>query len=281
MDKRASLAEAVARHVRDGDCVFLGGFGQCVPFALGHEVIRQRRRGLAICRTGADILADQMIAAGAVARVIVGWLGNPGIGLGHAFRRAAEAGGIAIEETSNFGLLLRLHAAALGVPFLPTRSLRQGDVPGADPDRHRTVACPYTAEALTALPALVPDVALIHAHRADAAGNVQMDGLVGDTIEGATASRTVIASVERIVTEAEIRAGPQTTILPSFRVAAVVHAPGGAWPSYVHGQYGRDDAAYAAYDTVARDPARLEAWLRTEVMDGPRGPALPRWSASP
>ncbi len=260
MSKLLTVAEAVQCHVPDGALVFIGGFGHCVPFAAGHELIRQGRKGLTLCRSGTDILFDQLIAAGCVAKVIFGYLGNPGIGIAHSFRRAVDAGSLAIEEWTNFTMLLRLHAGRLGIPFLPSRALLAGDIPKASADA-RKIVCPFTGETLSAIPALVPDVALIHAQRADEDGNVQMWGIDGDSREGALASRAVIATVEEIVSRAVVRATPERTMVPAHRVAAVCHAPGGAHPSYVQGYYTRDDEHYALYDRVSRKVDELSAYL--------------------
>jgi glutaconate CoA-transferase subunit A len=253
--KLMALDEAVRRHVHDDDTVFVGGFGQCIPFASAHEIIRQGRCDLALCRSGADILFDLLIAAGCVRKVVVGYLGNPGVGLAHAFRRAAEAGTIEIEDWTNFAMVLRLHAGALGVPFLPAATLLAGDIRNASADV-REVSCPFTGERLAAIPALRPDVALIHAQRADAEGNLQLFGLPGDSVDGAMASERIVATVEEIVPREVVRAAPDRTIVPGFRVSAVSHVPWGAWPSYVDGFYGRDDDAYFAWDQLARSPDR-------------------------
>src|SRR5262249_22222518 len=161
--------------------------GQCIPFATAHEIVRQKRTGLTLCRSGADILFDMLIAAGCVKRVVFGYVGNPGIGLGHAFRRAAESGAIEVEDWTNFAMVLRLHAGALGVPFLPTASLVGGDLPNHIDAR--PIVCPYTGERLSTVPAINPDVAIVHAQFADEEGNVQLYGLSGDTIDGAMASK--------------------------------------------------------------------------------------------
>lgn len=258
-DKRLTIADAVREHVPSGSFVFVGGFGQGVPFALGREIIRQGVTGLTLCRTGADILFDLLVAAGAASEIIVGWFGNPGLGLSHICRRAQRDGGLVIDETSNFGLLLRLEAAAMGVPFLPTRTLDGGDLPTVA--ERATITCPFTGEQLQAVPALRPDLALIHAQRADRAGNVQMWGITGDTLTGARAARRVICSVEEIVDEQVILDEPGKTVLPGYRVDAIVEAPWGAWPSYVHDRYDRDDDCYRAWDRLSRDPA----WVAGEI----------------
>lgn len=264
MSKVATLGEMVRNHVRDGDVLFVGGFGQNVPFAIGAEIIRQKRRELTLCRTGADILFDLLIAAGVVRKVVVGWIGNPGIGLNHAFTRALREGKIEIEESSNFTILLRLMAGALGVPFMPTRTLTAGDIPKRLSDA-RPMRCPFTDERLTAVKALKPDVAIVHAQRADPDGNLQSWGILGDTIEGVGASSRVIATVEEIVSRDTIRAAPEKTVVPGWRVAAVARVEFGAHPSYSQDYYDRDDEFYQAYDHLARDAAGLEQWIDDHV----------------
>lgn len=258
--KLVPLAEAIRDHLADGATVFIGGFGHAVPFAAAHEFIRQGKRNLTLCRSGTDILFDQAIAAGCVDRVIFGYIGNPGVGLSHSFNRALAAGTLAIEEWTNFSMVLRLHAARIGVPFLPADILRAGDIAGGSIDVH-TVTCPYTGQELAAIPALKPDVALIHAQRADEAGNIQFWGIDGDTREGALASDTIIATVEEIVSSEVVANAPERTLVPAHRVAAVSLAPGGAHPSYVQDCYGRDDAHYAEYDKISRQPDELAAYL--------------------
>jgi glutaconate CoA-transferase subunit A len=262
--KLFSLKQAVADNIRDGDTVFVGGFGQCVPFAIAHEIVRQRKRELTLCRSGADILFDLLIGAGCVSKVIFGYIGNPGIGLAHAFRRAVESGALVAEDWTNFSMVLRLHAGALGVPFLPTATLFPGDL--ADRIDVRAVICPFTGEELTAVPALTPDVAILHAHCADEDGNIQLFGLPGDTVEGAGASRKIICTVEEIVSREVIRGRADRTIVPGFRVDAVCVVPWGAHPSYVDGLYDRDDDAYAAWDKVSRSPETLAAWIEQEIL---------------
>lgn len=264
-DKLTGLADAVRTHVASGSLVFVGGFGQGVPFAIGREIIRQEVTGLTLCRTGADILFDLLVAAGTANEIVVGWFGNPGIGLSHICRRAQRDGLLSIDETSNFALLLRLEAAAMGVPFLPTRTLDGGDL--AIVAERAAITCPFTGEVLSAVPALRPDVALIHAQRADRAGNVQMWGITGDTLTGARAARRIICSVEEIVNDGVIRGEPGKTVLPGYRVDAVVEAPWGAWPSYVHDRYDRDDDHYRAWDRLSRDPA----WVAAEIEAMRRG----------
>lgn len=263
-NKSVSLPQAVGNNITNGDTVFVGGFGHCVPFALGHEILRQKLTGLSICRSGTDILFDQMIAAGVVGEVIFGYLGNPGIGLSHAFRRAVKDGTIEYEEWTNFAMMLRFHAAQLGVPFLPARVLQLGDIADAS-IRVETMNCPYTGDPLACIPALAPDVALVHAPQADTAGNVQFHGVDGDTITGALASKRIVVTVERFVEPDEIARMPERTRLPAHRVSAVACVPWGAHPSYVDGVYGRDDDHFRAYDAVSRDAGSLADYLKKWV----------------
>ncbi len=257
--KCMTLAEAVGRNVADGDIVFVGGFGQCIPFAIGHEIIRQRRKDLTLCRSGADILFDLLIAAGTTRKVIAGYVGNPGVGLAHAFRRAVEKGTVEVEDWTNFSMVLRLHAGALGIPFIPSATLIGGDLPARIDVK--PIECPFTGEELRAVPALRPDVAIIHAQRADDDGNIQLFGLTGDTLEGALASERIIATVEKIVPRCVTRAAPERTAIPGFRVAAIAHTPWGAYPSYVDGYYTRDDRAYMDWDDLSRSEERLMAYI--------------------
>ena len=255
------IDQAVADHVNSGDSVFLGGFGHCVPYALAREVMRQEITDLTLVKSGADVVADELVAAGAVRKLVVGYVGNPGVGLAHAVSRARAAGTLEVEEWTNFTIILRLHAARLGLPFLPTRVLRAGDLPRVLGNLIGSVRCPFTGEELTAVPALVPDVALIHAQRASVDGAVQLWGVMGDTVIGAAAARRVVVSAEEIVSGDTIRERPELTILSGPRVVAVCHVADGARPSYVAGHYGRDDAAFREYDAVARDPERLTQHL--------------------
>ena len=262
-NKLSHLADAVKAHIHDGDTVFVGGFGQCIPFATGQEIVRQNRKSLTLCRSGADIFFDMLIAAGCVRKAVFGYVGNPGIGLGHAFRRAVEAGTLEVEDWTNFAMVLRLHAGALGIPYIPAATLVGGDLPVGV--RTAPVTCPFTGEKLVAIPALNPDVAIIHGQFADSEGNLQLFGLSGDTADGALASKRIVATVEKIVPAAAIRAQPDHTIVPGFRISAVCEVPYGAHPAYVEGFYGRDDAAYMEWDKIARSAERLNAWLDTEI----------------
>lgn len=266
MDKSATISALVEEHIKDGDTIFVGGFGHCVPFALGFEIIRQGKKDLTLCRSGTDILFDILIGAGSASKVIFGYLGNPGIGLGHAFRRAVKAGTLAYEDWTNFAMILRLEAARQGVPFLPSRILQLGDIAGVSIDV-KTMECPYSGETLACIPALKPDVALIHAQQADTAGNVQFIGVDGDTVTGALASERILVTVERFVDAQDIKKAPESTRIPAHRVTGVAELPWGAHPSYVEGYYGRDDTHFVDYDKQARDEEGLNDYLRCWVGD--------------
>ena len=266
MDKSTSISALVEEHIEDGDTVFVGGFGHCVPFALGFEIIRQGKKDLTLCRSGTDILFDIFIGAGTAKKVVYGYLGNPGIGLGHAFRRAVKAGTLEYEDWTNMAMILRLEAARQGVPFLPSRILQLGDIAGASIDI-KTMDCPYTGEKLACVPALKPDVALVHAQQADRAGNVQFMGVDGDTVTGALASEKILVTVERFVDAAEIQKSPEATRIPAHRTTALADVSWGAHPSYVEGYYGRDDDHFFAYDKEARSEEGLDDYLKKWVHE--------------
>lgn len=259
--KLTDLASALRAHVSDGDVVVMEGFTHLIPFAAAHELIRQRRRDLTLVRLTPDVIYDQLIGAGCCRKVVFSWAGNPGVGSLHAFRRAVESGRLEIEEYSHFGLAMRLFAGAANLPFMPLRNYYGSDLPRVN-DQIRTIANPYDAsEHLYAVPALRPDVAILHAQRADEDGNVQVWGLTGVQREAAFASRRVIVTVEEIVPRAQIRTDPNRTIIPGLIVSAVCHVPYGAHPSYAQGYYDRDTAFYLAWDGLSRDEAAMQAWL--------------------
>ncbi len=265
--KVATMRDAVAELVRDGDTVVIEGFTHLICFAAGHEIIRQRRRDLTLCRLTPDLIYDQMIAAGCARKLVFSWAGNPGAGSLHAFRRAVERRGepaLELEEYSHFGMVGRLSAGAARLPFWPMRNYMGTDLPTANP-RIATVECPYTGERLAAVPALNPDVTIVHAQRADAEGNTQIWGLLGVQREAAFASRRVIVVVEELVDQRVIRADPNRTIIPGFIVDAVVVEPWGAHPSYAQGYYDRDNDFYLGWERISRDPAALAGWLDTYV----------------
>ena len=265
------MRTAIAAHVHDGDTVAIEGFTHCISFAAGHEIIRQKRRNLTLARMTPDLVYDQMVAAGCAKKLIFSWLGNPGVGSLHAIRRRTEPAALApgeslleIEEYSHHGMVGRYVAGAHRLPFYPLRSYSESDLPKVNP-LIRTVQSPFGGEEVYAVPPLNPDVAIIHAQRADAEGNVQMWGLLGCQKEAAFSAKRVIAVVEEIVPTSVIRADPNRTIAPGLIVNAVVCEPFGAHPSYVQGAYDRDNAFYREWDTISRDAAATEAWLQEWV----------------
>ncbi|HXW76098.1 MAG TPA: CoA-transferase [Candidatus Eremiobacteraceae bacterium] len=263
MKKLMSMHEAVSRFVRDGDVVVIEGFTHLICFAAAHEIIRQGRRDLTLCRLTPDLVYDQLIAAGCAKKLVFSWAGNPGVGSLHALRRAIEKGQPApleIEEYSHFGMVARLSAGAAKLPFWPLHDYRGSDLPAVNP-LIRTVTCPYTGQELATVPALNPDVTIVHAQRADDEGNAQIWGLYGVQKEAAFAAKRVIVAVEEIVPSAIVRADPNRTVLPGFLVDAVVREPWGAHPSYAQGYYDRDNDFYVAWDEVSRQPERLSRWL--------------------
>ena len=263
MSKVMTMKDAIGRFVRDGDLVVMEGFTHLIPFAAGHEIIRQGRRDLTIARLTPDLIYDQMIAAGCVRKMIFSWAGNPGVGPLHAFRRAVEQGRprpLELEEYTHFGMVLRFMAGASNLPFLPTRNYPGTDLLRFNPDI-RKVRSPYSEEELYCVPALLPDVTIVHAQRADADGDTQVWGLYGVQKEAAFASRRVIVTVEEIVEPAVIRSDPNRTLLPGAIVSAVVHAPFGAHPSFVQGAYDRDNDFYVKWDAISREEAGLQGYL--------------------
>ncbi|MEV0715330.1 CoA transferase subunit A [Asanoa sp. NPDC050611] len=261
MAELVSLAEGVAALVHDGDTVALEGFTHLIPVAAGQEIIRQGRRGLTLVRMTPDIVYDQLIGAGCAARLVFSWGGNPGVGSLHRFRDAVEnawPGPIEIEEHSHAGMANRYVAGASGLPFAVLR----GYV-GTDIARHTTtvstVTCPFTGEVLTAVAALNPDVAVIHAQRADRRGNVQMWGITGVQKEAVLAAKRSLVTVEEIVDELDPR--PDAVVLPGWVVSAVAPVPRGAHPSYAQGYYDRDNDFYQSWDPISRDRDAFAKWL--------------------
>ncbi|HTS14373.1 MAG TPA: CoA-transferase [Candidatus Sulfotelmatobacter sp.] len=265
--KVTSMREAVAALVRDGDTVAIEGFTHLIGFAAGHEIIRQGRRDLTLCRLTPDLIYDQMIGAGVASKLVFSWLGNPGVGGLHAIRRRVEAADPApleLEEYSHFGMVARYTAGAMNLPFFPLRSYFESDLPRANP-RIRRLASPYGDGDVYAVPPLRPDVAIIHAQRADAAGDTQVWGLLGCQKEAAFAAERVLVVVEELVDEGVVRADPNRTIIPGLIVDAVVVQPYGAHPSYAQGYYDRDNRFYLDWEAISRDPAALATWLRDWV----------------
>jgi glutaconate CoA-transferase subunit A len=260
------MREAIATHVRDGDTVVIEGFTHLICFAAAHEIIRQKRRNLTLCRLTPDLIYDQMIAAGCARKLVFSWAGNPGAGSLHAFRRAAEGKGppLELEEYSHFGMVARLSAGAARLPFWILRNYMGTDLPEVN-HQIRTITCPYTGEILATVPALNPDVTILHAQRADAQGNAQIWGLLGVQKEAAFASRHVIVVVEELVDESTIRSDPNRTLIPGLIVDAVVVEPWGAHPSYAQGYYDRDNEFYIGWEGISRDNASLDRYLEEYV----------------
>jgi len=260
-----SLAEAVRTHVRDGDTVALEGFTHLIPHAAGHELIRQGRRDLTLVRMTPDIVYDQLIGAGCARKLVFSWGGNPGVGSLHRFRDAIENGWPApleLEEHSHAGMATAYAAGASNLPFGVLRGYA-----GTELAEHTQVAwieCPFTGERLAAVRALRPDVAIVHAQRADRKGNVQLWGIVGVQKEAVLAAARAIVTVEEIVDSLD--SVPGATVLPGWVIDAVVAVPGGARPSYAHGYYDRDNAFYVAWDEISRDRERFGGWLADNVL---------------
>ena len=261
--KVMSMRDAIARYVADGDCVVIEGFTHLICFAAAHEIIRQRKRDLTLCRLTPDLIYDQLIAAGCARKLVFSWAGNPGVGSLHALRRAVEKqrpGPLALEEYSHFGLVARLSAGAAKLPFWPLRDYQGSDLPAVNP-LIRQVRCPYTDEQIATVPALNPDVTIVHAQRADAGGDTQIWGLYGVQKEAAFAAKRVIVVVEEIVDEKLVRADPNRTLIPGIIVDAVVCEPWGAHPSYAQGYYDRDNDFYVAWEDISRDEDAFARWL--------------------
>ncbi|MDA2803051.1 CoA transferase subunit A [Nocardiopsis suaedae] len=269
------LDRAVAELVRDGDTVAMEGFTHLIPVEAGHEVIRQGRRDLTLVRMTPDIVYDRMIGAGCARRLVFSWGGNPGVGSLHRFRDAVVNGWprpLELEEHSHAGMANRYAAGAAGLPFAVLRGYAGTDLVGRTPTI-KPITCPFTGEELAAVPALNPDVAIVHAQRADRSGNVQMWGITGVQKEAVLAADRALVTVEEVVDELE--PVPGQVVLPSRVVSAVSPVPGGARPSYAHGYYVRDNDAYRAWDAVGRDRDRFTAWLRDEVFGAAGGPRTP------
>lgn len=258
------LSEAIAKFINDGDTICAAGFTHLIPFAAGHEIIRQRKRNLTLVRATPDLIYDQLIAAGCAKKVIFSWAGNPGVGSIRVFRKAVEKKEIEIEEYTHFGLVMALTAGASGLPFMPLLTNIGSDLTAANP-RIKEIHCPYTGRLLSTVPAINPDVAIIHAQRANIEGDIQAWGITGEQKEAAFASKHVIVTVEEIVDKSVTRATPQLTIIPSFKVAALSVVPFGAHPSYAHSYYERDNTFYVEWDKISAQDDTLNKYLEEWV----------------
>ncbi|MGC8874053.1 MAG: CoA transferase subunit A [Chloroflexia bacterium] len=269
--KQMTMREAIAAFVHDGDTVAIEGFTACICFAAAHEIIRQGRRDLTLCRMTPDLVYDMLVAAGCARKLVCSYIGNPGVGSLHAIRRAVEKGipaPLELEEYSHFGMVARYTAGAYRLPFFPLRSYQGSDLPRVNP-RIRTVQSPYGDGEVAVVPPLNPDVTIVHAQRADPDGNTHLWGLLGVQKEAAFAARHVIVVAEEIVPPEVIRSDPNRTAIPGLIVDAVVREPYGAHPSYVQGYYDRDNAFYLRWDEISRDEAATRAWLEEWVYGVP------------
>jgi glutaconate CoA-transferase subunit A len=271
MSRFLSLAQAVAETIRDGDTVAMEGFTHLIPHAAGHEIIRQRKTRLTLIRMTPDLIYDQLIGMGCAARLVFSWGGNPGVGSLYRLRDAVENGWpnpIEIEEHSHAAMANAYEAGAAGLPCAIFRGYIGVDLPKVN-SRIRRVTCPFTGEELAAVPAHRPDVAVIHALRADRAGNVLLEGILGVQKEAVLAARRSLVTVEEIVEDF----GPRSlnaVILPGWTVGAIAVVPGGAYPSYAQGYYARDNAFYIAWEAIARGRESFLAWMQENVLE--RGP---------
>lgn len=266
------LAEACEEVVRDGDTVAFEGFTHLIPYAAGHEVIRQKRRELALIRMTPDILYDQMIGCGMARKLTFSWGGNPGVGSAHRIREAVEQDWprpIELEEHSHAAMAAAYAAGAANLPFAVLRGYRGAELPRVNPTI-KSITCPYTGEVLATVPAVRPDSAVIHAQKADREGNVLIEGIVGVQKEAVLASKRALVTVEEIVDDLRGTTHTNACILPSWTVTAITAVPGGAFPSYAHGYYPRNNAFYLAWDAVARDRETFKAWIEENVMQ--KGP---------
>jgi glutaconate CoA-transferase subunit A len=258
--KLTSLKEAVAALIHDGDLVYAAGFTHLIPFAAGHEMIRQGRRDLVLARATPDLIYDQMVAAGCASKVIFSYMGNPGVGSLRLVRAAIEKGNLEWEEYSHFGMITRLQAGASGLPFLPMRQTAATDLESANPNIRRIID-PYGGKDLITVPALNPDVSIIHVQRADASGNAHLWGIIGEQKEAAFAAERVILTAEEIVEEEVIRSDPNRTLIPGMLVNAVCHVPYACHPSYAQGYYDRDNELYLQWDRISQSPEAVRKWL--------------------
>ena len=261
------LADAIRELVHDGDVVALEGFTHLIPFAAGHEIIRQRKRGLTLIRMTPDVIYDQMIGAGCAAKLVFSWGGNPGVGSLHRLRDAVEndwPGPLAIEEHAHAGMAAAYAAGASGLPCAVLRGYLGTDLPRYNPNI-KFITCPFTGETLAAVPAHRPDVGIIHAQQADRSGNVLLWGIVGVQKETVLGARRAIVTVEELVDR--IEAPPNAVVLPHWAISAVCEVKGGAFPSYAAGYYSRGNAFYKQWDAIARERETFTAWIQRHIMD--------------
>ena len=260
MTKLTSLSEAIAKYVHDGDTIYAAGFTHLIPFAAGHEMIRQGKKDLTLARATPDLIYDMMVAAGCAKKVIFSYMGNPGVGSLRIVRSALEQGKLEWDEYSHFGMITRLQAGASGLPFLPMNQTGATDLEKSNPNIKR-IADPFGGKDVIVVPALNPDVAIVHVQRADANGNSHLWGIIGEQKEAAFAAKKVILTAEEIVDESVIRSDPNRTMIPGIVVSAVCHVPFACHPSYAQGYYDRDNEFYLAWDKISESPDTVKAWL--------------------
>ncbi len=260
MSKLMPLSDAIKNFVNDGDTVYAAGFTNLIPFAAGHEVIRQGKRDLVLARATPDLIYDQMVAAGCARKVIFSYMGNPGVGSLRIVRTALEQGKLEWEEYSHFGMITRLQAGASGLPFLPMNQTGAADLETANPNIKR-IPDPYGGKDVIVVPALNPDVAIVHVQRADANGNSHLWGIIGEQKEAAFAARKVILTAEEIVEEEAIRSDPNRTLIPAVVVDAVCRVPYACHPSYAQGYYDRDNVFYLQWDKISESADSVRSWL--------------------
>jgi glutaconate CoA-transferase, subunit A len=260
MSKLITLSEAISQNIQDGDTIYAAGFTHLIPFAAGHEIIRQGIRNLVLARATPDLIYDQMVAGGCARKVIFSYMGNPGVGSLRFVRSQIEAGNLEWEEYSHFSMISRLQAGATGLPFMPMNPTAAGDLERANP-LYRTVTDPYSGDDVVVVPALKPDVAIVHVQRADAQGNAHLWGIIGEQKEAAFASSRVILTAEEIVDEEVIRSDPNRTLIPGFIVNAVCHVPYCAHPSYTQGYYDRDNSFYLEWDEISKTEQAVQSYL--------------------
>jgi len=260
MTKLTTLSEAVKNHVHDGDLLYAAGFTHLIPFAAGHEIIRQKKRELTLARATPDLVYEMMVAAGCAKKVIFSYMGNPGVGSLRFVRAELEAGRLEWEEYSHFAMISRLQAGATGLPFIPMNPTAAIDLELVNPN-YKTVLDPYSGNAVVVVPALKPDVAIVHVQRADAEGNAHIWGILGEQKEAAFAASRVILTAEEIVPEEVIRSDPNRTMIPGFVVDAVCHVPFCSHPSYTQGYYDRDNEFYLAWDEISKTREAVSSWL--------------------
>ena len=260
MTKLMSLHDAIKQYVEDGDCVYAAGFTHLIPFAAGHEIIRQGIKDLTLARATPDLIYDQMVAAGCARKVIFSYIGNPGVGSLRIIRAEVEAGGLEIEEYSHFGMISRLQAGASGLPFIPMNQTGACDLEQSNPN-YKRVKDPYGGKDVVVLPPLHPDVAIVHVQRANDEGYAQIWGILGEQKEPAFAARHVIVTAEEIVPDEVIRSDPNRTLIPGFIVDAVCHVPYCSHPSYTQGYYDRDNVMYLAWDKISENPDEVKRYL--------------------